>query len=106
MKKRNLLCFFLLITILATIAVLTSCKKNDINNFIKENYHGKSIKISYITNGGNSLQDDVLKYGDKYNQPTTIKPNHTFKGWYLDKELNNLFDMMICQIKCNMKNKD
>ena len=33
MKKRNLLGFFLLITILATIAVLTSCKKNDINNF-------------------------------------------------------------------------
>lgn len=49
--------------------------------------------VSFISNGGTSVDSQVINEGEKAIKPNDpTKEGFKFQGWYTDNELNNLFD--------------
>jgi len=50
------------------------------------------FKIKFEENGGATVPDQVIAYGDKMTMPAEpIKSNYTFAGWYIDEGFNTPF---------------
>lgn len=56
-------------------------------------YFGESLyTVTFKANGGTSIQDQVVSYGDKIESVTNPeKSGYTFVGWYSDSELTERF---------------
>ena len=58
-------------------------------------YRRNSYTISFVTNGGSSIDSETYKYEEQI--PSTLKAiraGYTFAGWYTDEKQTTLFDKM------------
>lgn len=72
--------FKMIFAVIFTVFVLTSCKN-------------KTFTINFNSNGGTEVASIVYNEGEDLvlpNNPTKV--GHTFKGWYLDEDLEVLFN--------------
>ena len=52
-----------------------------------------TYNVSFVSNGGSSVDAQVINYGSKVAEPANpTKTGYTFGGWYLDGEFNNEYD--------------
>lgn len=55
-----------------------------------------TFKITFEVNGGSEVEPIILEYGNILKEnPTTIKDNAIFLGWYLDKDFVTEFDRSV-----------
>ncbi|MCR2822931.1 InlB B-repeat-containing protein [Lederbergia panacisoli] len=53
----------------------------------------KEYKVRFESNGGSTVSDETVNFGDKAMTPKTpSKVGHTFAGWYTDALLTELYD--------------
>ena len=54
---------------------------------VRYDYTRNSYTITFVTNGGNSINDQTLKYEAEF--PNAQRENYTFGGWFKDVNLSN-----------------
>ena len=53
----------------------------------------KEFKVSFVTNGGSEINDQIIKYGEIITVEPPIKEGYVFVGWFTDIDLNNKYDI-------------
>ena len=48
-----------------------------------------TLTVEYETNGGNTVANTIVKYGEEITLPTATKKGYTLEGWYRDEELTD-----------------
>ncbi len=64
------------------------------NITIYARYTDQTFTITFDTDGGTSVDNQTITYGNKVTKPTTnpTKEGYTFDDWYTDTNYNTLFD--------------
>lgn len=62
------------------------------NVVIRTLYTDITYNISFETNGGKALNDELVFYNDYLSEIIPTREGYTFIGWYTDSELTNAFD--------------
>lgn len=59
--------------------------------------------VSFNTNGGNEIEDQIVQYGEKINQPDNpVRDGFTFSGWYTDINLTDEWNFEDDIVESNM----
>lgn len=49
--------------------------------------------VKFQTNGGNTIEDQIIENGEKINRPNDPKKNgYKFEGWFIDAELTTMYN--------------
>ena len=60
------------------------------NHTLYAKWNAKTIKVSFETNSGNTIEPIEVTYNGTYGTlPEPTKENYTFEGWYLEQDLIN-----------------
>jgi uncharacterized repeat protein (TIGR02543 family) len=57
-------------------------------------WQGNQYTISYVTNGGNVINPQAIRYGSSLALPTPTRSNYSFQGWYQNVGLTTPFTLV------------
>lgn len=74
------------------------CRANDVTIILSTD-----CIVTFMTNGGNEIADQVVQYGEKAIQPTDpVREGFKFDGWYKDIHLTEKWDFNNDSVQGNM----
>ena len=76
-----------------TSPVVKEVTVNPGGSLVVDYYYTRNIySITFVTNGGETIDALELKYQQEVNLPNAIRENFTFGGWFTDANLTNAFE--------------
>ncbi len=74
--------------------VQTATVATDGSLVVRYEYTRNSYTVTFITNGGNEIESETLKYQEEVNLCDAVRNEYTFGGWFSNSQLTELVTAM------------